>query len=407
MAGTKGLEPSTSCVTGRRSNQLSYAPAMGPEHCSLENDLLQLDSTGRISSILATFLSQYDYELPEALIAQAPVPNRGESRLLQVSVPESRIVHGCFSDILDQLHAGDVLVLNDTKVLRARLRARRESGGAIEVLLLAAAGDHIWESFIKPAKKVKEGDVLTLMNGLGHIRILEKNVGTTGKAPKHRIRLESDLSDLELIEICGLVPLPPYIHVDDADARQFESSYQTVVASQPGAVAAPTAGLHFTQELLSAIRSKGVTVCTVTLHVGYGTFQPIAVDCLDDHEMHAEQYVISPDVADILNHAMQTSQRIIAVGTTVVRTLESASVNGVIASGVGTSQLFIKPGYSFSVVTGMVTNFHLPKSSLLVMIRTFGGDDLMKRVYQEAIEKSYRFFSFGDAMLILRGGKND
>jgi S-adenosylmethionine:tRNA ribosyltransferase-isomerase len=374
---------------------------MGSASMMLEKFILGYDIP-----ILSTFLSHYDYELPEALIAQVPVPNRGQSRLLQVHVPTSRIAHGHFSDIVDQFRAGDVLVLNDTKVLRARLRARRESGGAIEILLLADLGEHVWEAFIKPAKKVKEGDRLMLPNGLGYVCILEKNVGTTGKAPKHRIHLESHLSDLALIDACGLVPLPPYIHVDDAAARNFESSYQTVVASQPGAVAAPTAGLHFTQELLASIRSKGVTVCTVTLHVGYGTFQPIAVEQLDDHEMHEERYFISSEVADIVNQAKQTSRRIIAVGTTVVRTLESACVDGVVASGAGVSRLFIKPGYSFSVVTGMVTNFHLPKSSLLVMIRTFGGDDLMKRVYQEAIENAYRFFSFGDAMLILRGGKN-
>jgi len=351
---------------------------------------------------LAILLSDYDYDLPEGLIAQSPVASRGQSRLLQVDVAATAISHGDFPDILAQFHAGDVLVLNDTKVLRARLRAKRDTGGAIEILLLADLGDHVWEAFIKPAKKVKEGDLLALSEGLGHVRILEKNVGTTGKAPKHRIQLESALSDLALIEACGVVPLPPYIHVTDDNARDFESSYQTVVASQPGAVAAPTAGLHFTQELLAAIRSKGVTVCTVTLHVGYGTFQPIAVENLDDHEMHEERYFISPEVAQILNQAMRESRRIIAVGTTVVRTLESACVNGVIPAGMGASRLFIKPGYSFAVVTGMVTNFHLPKSSLLVMIRTFGGDDLMKRVYQEAIEKAYRFFSFGDAMLIMR-----
>jgi S-adenosylmethionine:tRNA ribosyltransferase-isomerase len=354
---------------------------------------------------LAILLSDYDYDLPEGLIAQTPVTNRGQSRLLQVNVPQAAMSHGYFSDILDQLHAGDVLVLNDTKVLRARLRARRDTGGAIEVLLLADLGGHVWEAFIKPAKKVKEGDRLALADGLGFVCILEKNVGTTGKAPKHLVQLDSALSDLALIEACGVVPLPPYIHVTDDNARTFEAAYQTVVASQPGAVAAPTAGLHFTQELLAAIRLKGVTVCTVTLHVGYGTFQPISVDCLDDHEMHEERYVISPEVSVILNQAMQSSRRIIAVGTTVVRTLESACVQGEIPAGMGTSRLFIKPGYSFSVVTGMVTNFHLPKSSLLVMIRTFGGDDLMKRVYQEAIEKAYRFFSFGDAMLLMRGGQ--
>lgn len=352
---------------------------------------------------MAILISDYDYDLPEALIAQSPVQNRGQSRLLQVDVPQSTIVHGYFSDILTQLHAGDVLVLNDTKVLRARLRAKRNTGGAIELLLLADLGNHVWEAFIKPAKKVQEGDRLALPDGLGYVYILKKNVGTTGKAPKHSIKLESHLPDLALIEACGLVPLPPYIHVTDDNARVFESAYQTVVASQPGAVAAPTAGLHFTQELLTAIRLKGVTVCTVTLHVGYGTFQPIAVACLDDHSMHEENYVISPEVAKTLNQALQDSRRIIAVGTTVVRTLESACVQGAIPAGMGKSRLFIRPGYSFSVVTGMITNFHLPKSSLLVMIRTFGGDDLMKRVYQEAIEKAYRFFSFGDAMLIMRG----
>jgi S-adenosylmethionine:tRNA ribosyltransferase-isomerase len=351
---------------------------------------------------LATFLSDYDYDLPEALIAQVPVANRGHSRLLQVHISTEALVHGVFSDILSVLHAGDVLVLNDTKVLRARLRVHRETGGAIEVLLLADLGDHVWEAFIKPAKKVKEGDLLALPDGLGHVRIVQKNVETTGKAPKHRVRLESHLSDLALIDVCGVLPLPPYIRTDAVSEKAFESSYQTVVAVAPGAVAAPTAGLHFTQELLAALRSKGVIVCTVTLHVGYGTFQPIAVDCLDDHDMHEERYLISDAVAEVINQAIGESRRIIAVGTTVVRTLESACVGGVIQAGAGTSRLFIRPGYSFSVVTGLVTNFHLPKSSLLVMIRTFGGEALMKHVYQEAIARDYRFFSFGDAMIMLR-----
>ena len=311
-------------------------------------------------------------------------------------------MHGTFSDILSLFHAGDVLVLNDTKVLRARLRAQRETGGAIEILLLAALGDHVWEAFIRPAKRVNEGDVLSLAQGLGHVRILQKNVETTGKAPKHLVRLESELSDLALIDACGVVPLPPYIRADDVSAHAFEAAYQTVVAAEPGAVAAPTAGLHFTQEVLAALRLKGVIVCTVTLHVGYGTFQPIAVDCLDDHDMHEEKYSISESVTALLNQAVRDSRRIIAVGTTVVRTLESACVGGLIQAGEGKSTLFIRPGYSFSVVTGMVTNFHLPKSSLLVMIRTFGGDALIKHAYQEAIARGYRFFSFGDAMLILR-----
>ena len=366
-------------------------------------DLFVLEFQGRLPCILANFLSDYDYDLPEALIAQVPVPNRGQSRLLQVHIPTETLTHGTFSDILSLLHAGDVLVLNDTKVIRARLRVHRETGGAMEVLLLADLGDHVWEAFIKPAKKVKEGDLLAFPDGFGYLRIVQKNVETTGKAPKHRVRLESHLSDLALIEACGIVPLPPYIRTDEVSAKAFESAYQTVVAVAPGAVAAPTAGLHFTQELLDALRLKGVIVCTVTLHVGYGTFQPIAVDCLDDHDMHEETYCISDAVAGVLNHAIGDSRRIIAVGTTVVRTLESACVGGLIQAGEGKSRLFIRPGYSFSVVTGMVTNFHLPKSSLLVMIRTFGGDTLMKHVYQEAIAGGYRFFSFGDAMLLLRG----
>ena len=352
-----------------------------------------------------TLLSDYDYELPAELIAQSPTIERGQSRLMQVYAPSGTLVHGMFSDILGVLRAGDVLVLNDTKVLRARLRAYRDTGGAIEVLLLADVGGHVWEAFIRPAKRVNEGDVLTLSQGLGRVRIVQKNLETTGKAPKHLVRLESDLPDLELIEVCGAVPLPPYIRADAATAKTFESAYQTVVATTPGAVAAPTAGLHFTQELLQAARLKGVIVCTVTLHVGYGTFQPIAVDRLEDHEMHAERYDITETTAEILNAAIRENRRILAVGTTVVRTLESACVGGLIQAGEGNSRLFIKPGYVFQAVTGMVTNFHLPQSSLLVMIRTFGGEALMTHAYQEAIARGYRFFSFGDAMVILREGE--
>lgn len=360
---------------------------------------------------MSAFLSDYDYVLPEGLIAQSPPPNRGESRLMLVDVPHQQIRHAGFSDIVSVLRPGDVLVLNDTKVLRARVCALRATGGQVEILLLQAVGDHLWESFIRPAKKVQEGEWLSLPGDLGQIQVVQKNIQTTGKSPKHLVRLHSALSDFDLIERCGRVPLPPYIHADDRTAREMESAYQTVVAREPGAVAAPTAGLHFTQELLDAIRYKGVIVCTVTLHVGYGTFQPIAVSALDDHEMHQERYMISPETVQILNAAKQEGRRIIAVGTTVVRTLESASVaagsTGLIASGVGNTSLFIRPGYVFSMVTGMVTNFHLPKSSLLVMIRTFGGDVLIKRAYEDAIRLAYRFFSFGDAMLIMRESHSD
>lgn len=339
-------------------------------------------------------IDEFDYELPEHLIAKTPILNRDQSRLLAVDKHTGLFSEHRFRSILDFLTPEDVLVLNNTKVIPARLIAQKATGAEIEILL-SSPGPSEWEwtVLLKPAKRVREGDVLFIGEGLSCTVIKKDGLLNT-------VRFEGSGHFFDLIDAYGHVPVPPYISQDIAVSDSFKERYQTVFATQPGAVAAPTAGLHFTHDLLDEIRRKNIAIETVTLHVGYGTFQPISVSDIRDHHMHAERYFIEPDVAERLNQYKQEGKRIIGVGTTAVRTLESASHNGALVGGAGESSLYIYPGYSFHFVEAMVTNFHLPKSSLMLLVSAFGGHKTMMKAYQHAVKESFRFFSFGDAMFI-------
>lgn len=339
-------------------------------------------------------IDEFDYELSEHLIAKTPILNRDESRLLAVDKQTGLFTEHRFHSILDFLTPEDVLVLNNTKVIPARLVARKTTGAEIEILLSSpSTSEWEWPALLKPAKRVREGDVLFIADGLS-CTIVKKN------GLLNTVRFEGAGRFFDLIEAYGHVPVPPYISQDIAVSDSFKERYQTVFATQPGAVAAPTAGLHFTHALLEEIRQKKIAIETITLHVGYGTFQPISVSDVRKHQMHSERYCIEPDVAERLNQYKQEGKRIIGVGTTAVRTLESASQQGILVGGSGESSLYIYPGYSFHFVDAMVTNFHLPKSSLMLLVSAFGGHKTIMKAYQHAVKESFRFFSFGDAMFI-------
>jgi S-adenosylmethionine:tRNA ribosyltransferase-isomerase len=338
-------------------------------------------------------LSDFDYNLPKELIATSPSEKRDKSRLMCVDRTQQSLSTGSFRDILNLLGPDDVLVLNDTKVIKARLIAHRSTGARIEIFLVEPVEDGLWKALVKPQKRVKEDDILKVSDHLS-VRIVRKEDGYCV------VKLESDWDILDALQEYGHVPIPPYIQTGNENSKTFEEQYQTVFASTPGAVAAPTAGLHFTEDLLDELKQKGVTIETVTLHVGYGTFQPITDDTFTNHTMHSERYMISEDTAARLNAAKHSGKRIVAVGTTSVRTLETASQHGPIHGGESTSELFIYPGYTYRFVDAMITNFHLPKSSLLLLVSAFSGKDLMDKAYKTAISEKFRFFSFGDAMFI-------
>lgn len=334
----------------------------------------------------------FDYTLPEELIAQEPPASRGESRLLVVHRGTGLLEHRSFRDLGAYLNPGDVLVANRSRVLPARLRARKPTGGAVELLLLRRLATDLWEALARPSRKIRPGMHLcfdasdlrcTIQEAKGEGRWI---VGFDGVASV----------DLELGRI-GSVPLPQYMRRPLEDAER----YQTVYADRDGSVAAPTAGLHFTDTLLSDLRSDGVVTEYVTLHVGLGTFRPVRSDQVKDHHMHSEWGEVPPSVAESINSARAAGNRCVAVGTTSVRILESASQSGMLAPFSGDTDIFIVPGYSFRVVDALVTNFHLPRSTLLMLVSAFAGRDLMLHAYQEAIARRYRFFSFGDAMLIV------
>ncbi len=347
-----------------------------------------------------TELSHYDYELPIELIAQRPLVTRSDARLLVVDRRSDSITHAHVRDFPDLLHPGDGLVLNDTRVVPARLvGVRSDTGGRWFGLYLESDGGGNWHLMSKTRGKLREGETVTLQDRAGHdelrLRMLKKfDDGTWAARP------DSNEAAVEILERIGRVPLPHYIRdgeMEDADRE----TYQTVFAEQPGAVAAPTAGLHFTAQLLEQISNRGVAIAKVTLHVGMGTFRPISAQRVDEHVMHEEWGRVTADVADQLNQIKASQGRVVCVGTTVVRMLETAAGQGTLAPWEGKTDLFIRPPYEFHAVDALMTNFHLPKSSLLVLVRTFGGDDLMRRAYDEAIREEYRFFSYGDAMVIL------
>jgi S-adenosylmethionine:tRNA ribosyltransferase-isomerase len=338
-------------------------------------------------------LSDFNYFLPKELIAHTPQPNRGQSKLLVCNKKTSDISHRIFSDLLSVLSSNDVLVFNNTKVINARIQTTRKSGAPLEFFLVRLVKENEWYALIKPAKKIKTGEIIEIAADF-HIEILEKHAKDT----LHLIKLHSSQSSDALLDRYGTVPLPPYIQTDSPNA--FKTDYQTVFATTPGAVAAPTAGLHFTKELLGDLKQKGVQLETVTLHVGYGTFSPITTETIENHKMHEETIHISPETAHNLMVARQKKKRIIAVGTTVVRALESAYSNGIINSGSSATDIFIYPGYRVKCIDALITNFHLPKSSLLLLVSAFSSPEFIKKAYQEAIEHKYRFFSFGDAMFL-------
>ena len=339
-------------------------------------------------------VEDFDFELPEELIAQTPLADRTSSKLLITDYPNNKLEHKSFAMIIDELNEGDCLVLNDTKVMPARLMGVKEDTGAnIEVLLLTQMEGDEWETLVKPAKRVKIGTKIVFGEGL------LTAVCTGLKDHGGRIfRFEYDGVFFEVLDKLGEMPLPPYIHekLDDKDR------YQTVYAKEQGSAAAPTAGLHFTTELLEAIKEKGVNIAFVTLHVGLGTFRPVSVDSIDDHEMHAEFYRITKETADLINGVKAAGGKIVAVGTTSTRTLETVATryNGILQEDSGWTSIFIYPGYEFKCIDGMITNFHLPKSTLVMLVSALTSKEFILSAYQEAIEQRYRFFSFGDAMFI-------
>ncbi|HEV7919523.1 MAG TPA: tRNA preQ1(34) S-adenosylmethionine ribosyltransferase-isomerase QueA [Thermoanaerobaculia bacterium] len=336
--------------------------------------------------------SDFSYHLPRELIAQEP-RERGTSRMMVVTPPD-RIEHDVFTHFPERLDPSDVLVVNDTRVIPARLFARPKGQmkNPIELLLTREREPMTWEAWCRPAKRVHIGDVLTLSDTL-LAHVLAKDEGTVV------VRLEGDPTELDRI---GVMPLPPYIARPSARPSDRED-YQTVYAAERGAIAAPTAGLHFTREILERIAARGIEVVRVTLHVGIGTFEPVKVDDVSQHRMHSERYEISADAASRLNAARAEGRKIVAVGTTSVRTLESAIREHGFEPGRGETSIFITPGYQFRAVDKLLTNFHLPESTLLMLVSAFAGLETIRRAYQEAVRERYRFFSYGDCMLVRRG----
>jgi S-adenosylmethionine:tRNA ribosyltransferase-isomerase len=337
----------------------------------------------------------FDFHLPEELIAQVPLQNRTDSRLMVVNKETGELKHDIFKNISEYLREGDCLVLNDTKVLPARLfGVKKDTGAKIEVLLLKQLEGDRWETLVKPAKRIKEGTEIEFGDGL-------LTAVCTGTSEHGGRVLEFHYEGIfyEVLNELGEMPLPPYIkeQLDDRDR------YQTVYAREPGSAAAPTAGLHFTEELLNEVREKGVHVAFITLHVGLGTFRPVSVDDVLEHDMHSEYYMITEGTARLLNEVRQNGGRIITVGTTSTRTLETiaSDQNGTFIESSGWTNIFIYPGYEFKAIDGMITNFHLPKSTLIMLVSALAGRENILHAYTTAVNERYRFFSFGDAMLII------
>ena len=339
-------------------------------------------------------VEDFDFHLPEELIAQTPLLDRTASRLMVVNPFTQELEHHQFGHIVDELQAGDCLVLNDTRVLPARLMGTKEDTGAnIELLLLKQTNEDEWETLVKPAKRVKIGTVVTFGEGL-------LKATCTGMLDHggRTFKFEYDGIFYEILDKLGEMPLPPYIRekLDDQDR------YQTVYAKERGSAAAPTAGLHFTEQLLAAIKEKGVEVVFVTLHVGLGTFRPVSVDSIENHDMHSEFYSVSEEAAETINRTKLNGGRVISVGTTSTRTLETVARdnNGQIVASQGWTNIFIYPGFEFKAIDGLITNFHLPKSTLVMLVSALAGKETILHAYDEAVKEKYRFFSFGDAMFI-------
>ena len=339
-------------------------------------------------------IEQFDYYLPEDLIAQTPLLNRDQSRLLVLGKNNGDIEHHHFKDIIDYLNPGDTLVLNDTMVMPARLFGIKEQTGAkVEMLMLTQIEGNDWEVLLKPAKRIKVGDKLNFGEG----KIIAECIETLNQGGRI-MRLHFDGILQERLDELGEMPLPPYIkeRLDDPDR------YQTVYAKEAGSAAAPTAGLHFTDTLLADIKAKGINIAFITLHVGLGTFRPVSVEDINDHEMHSEYYQMTQDTADLLNATQSQGGRIISVGTTSTRTLETIrQTNDQFLAASGWTDIFIYPGFEFKGVDGLITNFHLPKSTLVMLVSAFSTRENILNAYRTAVDERYRFFSFGDAMLII------
>ena len=346
-------------------------------------------------------VSDFGFDLPAELIAQTPPPERGASRLLVLHRESGRVEHAHVSSLPAFLREGDLVVVNDTRVFPARLIGQRvPSGGAVECLLLAPLGDGRWDALVHPGQKLRPGARMAFR---GSTRALNGEILERHFHGRRTIRLSAEEgADVdEAIDEVGHVPLPPYIRrLDTADDRE---RYQTVFARERGSIAAPTAGLHFSPELLDALDRRGVARTAITLHVGYGTFQPVRVETVEAHTLHAERFSIGDAAAGAINAARREKRRVVAVGTTTTRALEAAgrAGNGVVAAQAGWTDLFIYPGFTFRIVDALMTNFHLPQSSLLMLVSAFGGRDAVLAAYREAVARQYRFYSYGDAMLVL------
>jgi len=346
------------------------------------------------------FAHEFDFELPEELIAQTPLPERTASRLLALDRATGGIGHGTFTDLKRYLRPGDTLVLNDTRVLPARLLGvKPETGARVELLLLRRLDGDRWETLAKPAKRLKPGTLLAFGEDGSGAPLLEAVVIGEGEAGLRTVEFRYRGIFQELLDRLGEMPLPPYIKAQLEDNER----YQTVYAKHRGSAAAPTAGLHFTEEYLEELKAMDVNLAFVTLHVGLGTFRPVSVDTVEEHEMHSEFYTLTEENARIINETKTNGGRIIAVGTTSCRTLETIGRKhgGKLVAEEGWTSIFIYPGYEFSVIDGLVTNFHLPKSTLVMLVSALAGRENILRAYDEAVRQEYRFFSFGDAMLIL------
>ena len=338
-------------------------------------------------------VSEFNYELPEKLIAQIPIEKRDESRLMVLDRKKQTIEHEVFKDIIKYLQPGDCLVRNNTKVIPARLYGKKETGANVEFLLLNRIEGDIWESIVRPGNKLHIGTKVIFGDGLLEAEILDTMPGGTRKV---RFKYQGIFN--EILDKIGLMPLPPYIH----EGLKENDRYQTVYAKYEGSAAAPTAGLHFTDKLLKEIEQKGIKIANVTLHVGIGTFRPVKVENIEDHNMHSEHFYIKQEDADKINETKKNGKRVIAIGTTSCRVLEtiSSEKNGMVKEAEGDTQIFIYPGYKFKCIDGLITNFHLPESTLLMLVSAFAGKEYVMKAYKEAVEKEYKFFSFGDAMYI-------
>lgn len=338
-------------------------------------------------------VSDFNYDLPQELIAQHPYDKRDEARLMVIDPKTQKIEHKVFKNVIEYWAQGDCLVINNTKVLPARLYGKKDTGANIEFLLLKRIEGDTWEVMVRPGNKLKPGSKVSFGDGLLKAQILEVLEGGNRK-----VKFEYNGIFNEILDEIGLMPLPPYIK----EKLKENDKYQTVYAKYEGSSAAPTAGLHFTEELLEKIKQKGVKIANVTLHVGIGTFRPVKVENVEEHAMHSEHYYIKQEDADLINNAKKSGHKVVCVGTTSCRVLESvADENGMVKETEGDTNIFIYPGYQFKCIDRLITNFHLPESTLIMLVSALAGKDFVMKAYEEAVREKYKFFSFGDAMMIL------